>query len=220
MAGKRTYGDSCGIARALDLVGERWALLVVRELLLGPKRFTDLRAGLPNLGPDVLTQRLRELEDAGVVARRKLDPPAGAWVYELTERGRELEPIVIALGRWGSLAPFPPGEMRIGVDSTVLALKTLFDVEAARGFDATVELRLDGQRFSVRVANGELEVARGAAESSDAAIEAQPETLAALLWSGMSLADAQRSGAVAVEGRKATLGRFLRLFPLPARMAG
>ena len=121
MTGKRTYGDSCGIARALDLVGERWALLVVRELLLGPKRFTDLRAGLPNLGPDVLTQRLRELTDSGLVERRKLDPPAGSWVYELTDRGRELEPVVIALGRWGSVAPMPPGEMRIGVDSTILA---------------------------------------------------------------------------------------------------
>ena len=137
MAGKRTYGDSCGIARALDLVGERWALLVVRELLLGPKRFTDLRSGLPSLSPDVLTQRLRELEDGGVVARRKLDPPAGSWVYELTERGRELEPVVIALGRWGSVAPMPPGDMRIGVDSTVLALKTLFDPAAAADRDAT-----------------------------------------------------------------------------------
>src|SRR5882724_9674006 len=102
MAGKRSYGDPCGIARALDLVGERWALLVVRELVLGPKRFTDLRAGLPNLSPDVLAQRLRELERAGVALRRKLPPPAGSWVYELTDWGRELEPVVLALGRWGS----------------------------------------------------------------------------------------------------------------------
>src|SRR3954452_10567314 len=104
MAGKRTYGDRCGIARALDAVGERWALLVVRELLLGPKRFTDLRAGLPTLGPDVLAQRLRDLEAAGIVARRTLPPPAGSRVYELTERGQELEPVLLALGRWGSRA--------------------------------------------------------------------------------------------------------------------
>src|SRR3954470_1070788 len=110
MATKRTYGDRCGVARALDLVGERWALLVVRELLLGPKRFTGLRAGLPHVGPDVLAQRLRDLEAAGVVARRALRPPAGARVYELTPRGRELEPVVLALGRWGSVAPFPEGE--------------------------------------------------------------------------------------------------------------
>src|SRR6266700_1804746 len=99
MAAKRTYSDPCGIARALDLLGERWALLVVRELVLGPKRFTDLRAGLSNLSPDVLAQRLRDLERDGVVRRRKLPPPAGSRVYELTGWGRELEPILLALGR-------------------------------------------------------------------------------------------------------------------------
>jgi DNA-binding HxlR family transcriptional regulator len=217
MTGRRTYGDSCGIARALDIVGERWALLVVRELLLGPKRFTDLRAGLPSLSPDVLTQRLRELTDSGVVARRKLDPPGGSWVYELTERGRELEPVVIGLGRWGSIAPFPPGEMRIGVDSTILALKTLFDVEAAADVNASVELRLDGQRFAVGIANGELEVNRGAADSPHAVIETDPGTLTGLLWSGVGLAEAERAGTVAVEGSRATVGRFMRLFPLPER---
>src|SRR5207248_7286064 len=102
MATTRTYGDGCAIARALDLVGERWALLVVRELLLGPKRFTDLRSGLPNASPNVLSERLRELEEAGVLRRRKLPPPAAAWVYELTAWGRDLEPVVTALGRWGS----------------------------------------------------------------------------------------------------------------------
>src|SRR6478752_5733043 len=107
MATKRSYGEACRFAHALDLVGERWALLVVRELMLGPKRFTDLRAGLPQLSPDVLAQRLRELEQAGIVSRRKLAPPAGARIYELTERGRELEAVVIQLGRWGSSAPFP-----------------------------------------------------------------------------------------------------------------
>src|SRR5882762_3594468 len=97
-ATKRTYGDRCGVARALDLVGERWALLVVRELLLGPKRFTDLRAGLPHVSPDILAQRLRELEDTGIVRRGTLPPPAASRIYELTERGHELEPLVIALG--------------------------------------------------------------------------------------------------------------------------
>src|SRR5436190_22448972 len=107
---KRTYGDRCGVARALDVVGERWALLVVRELLLGPKRFTDLRAGLPHVGPDVLAQRLRELEAARILERRTLAPPAASRVYELTERGRALEAVVLELGRWGSVAPFPDGD--------------------------------------------------------------------------------------------------------------
>src|SRR6202163_1266991 len=136
---KRTYADPCGIARALDLVGERWALLVVRELVLGPKRFTDLRAGLPNLSPDVLAQRLRELEQAGIVRRRKLPPPAGSRVYELTEWGSELEPVVIALGRWGSRAPFPPGDAQLGVDAMMLALQTVFDPSAADGLSASYE---------------------------------------------------------------------------------
>src|SRR3954452_21679463 len=98
MASKRTYGDGCGIAHALDLVGERWALLVVRELLLGPKRFTDLRDGLPNVSPNVLAQRLRELEDGAIVRRRKLPPPAASSIYELTEWGQELKPIALSLG--------------------------------------------------------------------------------------------------------------------------
>src|ERR1700755_1009188 len=97
----RTYGDRCGVARALDAIGERWALLVIRELLLGPKRFTDLRAGLPHVGPDVLSQRLRAPEASGLVARRTLAAPAGSRVYELTERGRALEPVILELGRFG-----------------------------------------------------------------------------------------------------------------------
>src|SRR6201989_2196893 len=105
----RTYGDRCGIARALDVVGERWARVGVRARLLAPKRFTDLRAGLPHVGPDMLAQRLRELEAAGIVRRATLPPPAASKVYELTARGAELEPVVLALGRWGSAAPVPDG---------------------------------------------------------------------------------------------------------------
>src|SRR6185437_13510559 len=101
----RSYDDPCGLARALDLVGERWALLVVRELLLGPKRFADLRRGLPGLSQNVLAQRLRELEEGGVVTRRRLEPPASTWAYDLTERGRALEPALVALSTWGSRTP-------------------------------------------------------------------------------------------------------------------
>src|SRR3954464_16003618 len=106
----RTYGDGCGIAHGLDLIGERWALLVVRELLLGPKRFTDLRAGLPNVSPNVLAQRLRALERVGVVRRRKLPPPAASRVYVLTDWGEDLEPVITQLGRWGARPPLRPGD--------------------------------------------------------------------------------------------------------------
>jgi DNA-binding HxlR family transcriptional regulator len=215
MATKRTYGDRCGVARALDVVGERWALLVVRELLLGPKRFTDLRAGLPNLSPDVLSQRLRELEQAGLLRRRKLAPPAGARVYELTARGLALEPVVLELGRWGSEAPFPAAEGAFGADSLVIALKTRFDARAADGLDVSIELRLGDDGFRSRVAGGRFEIARGAAEAPDARIESDPGTLAAVLWHGRPLAEALRTGDVEIEGSQPAVKRFLRVFPAP-----
>jgi DNA-binding HxlR family transcriptional regulator len=213
---KRTYGDRCGVARALDIAGERWALLVVRELLLGPKRFTDLRAGLPHVGPDILAQRLRELEQSGIVHRGTLPPPAGSRVYELTGRGRELEPVVLALGRFGSVAPVPPGEAEIGVDAVVIALKSLFDPARAEGRAESYELRLGEQRFRVDVADGRIEIARGSALAPDAAIETDPGTLASVLWHGRKLDAARRAGDVAIEGDRRAATRFLGLFPLPA----
>jgi DNA-binding HxlR family transcriptional regulator len=215
MTSKRTYGDRCGIARALDLVGERWALLVVRELLLGPKRFTDLRAGLPHVGPDVLAQRLRDLEQSGLVRRGTLPPPAGSRIYELTERGRELEPVVIALGRFGSVAPFPPGEAGIGVDAVVIALKSLFAPAAADGMAASYELRLGEQPFRLDVADGRIEIARGSAPAPDATLETDPGTLASVLWHGRKLDEARRAGDLAIAGDRTAVTRLLALFPLP-----
>src|SRR4051812_42689196 len=202
----RTYGDRCGVARALDLVGERWALLVVRELLLGPKRFTDLRAGLPHVSADVLAQRLRELEEADVLRRGTLPPPAGSRIYELTERGRALEPVVLALGRWGSAAPVPPGEPGMSEDALVIALKTMFDPGAARGLAKRYELRLGRQRFRVDVADRRLDAARGAAEDADATIEADVGTLATVLWHGGA------PGDLTTTGDARAVKRFLRLF--------
>jgi DNA-binding HxlR family transcriptional regulator len=211
MSTKRSYGDPCGIARALDLVGERWALLVVRELLLGPKRFTDLRAGLPHVSADVLSQRVRELEQAGVVRRAKLPPPAGSRVYELTAWGKELEPVVISLGRWGSRGPFPDTDMPLGADSLVIALKTLFDRSLADGHDSQIELVLGEDRFRANVAGGELEITRGSAQRPRARIQSDPPTLAAALWHGRSLDD----GGIVIDGDRAVAERFLALFPAP-----
>lgn len=211
MAGKRSYGDPCGVARALDLVGERWALLVVRELLLGPKRFTDLRAGLAHLSADVLSQRLRELEEAGVVQRSKLPPPAGSRVYELTAWGKELEPVVISLGRWGSRGPFPDTDMPLGADALMIALKTLFDPGLASGDDELIEIVLGEDRFRARVADGRLDIVRGAAEQSHARIATDPPTLAAVLWHGRSTGN----GGVEIDGDRKAAERFLRLFPAP-----
>jgi DNA-binding HxlR family transcriptional regulator len=214
MAGKRSYNDRCGVARALDVVGERWALLVVRELLLGPKRFTDLRAGLPGVSPDVLTQRLKELEEAGVVERGKLPPPAASRVYQLTERGEELEPILIQLGRWGSATPIPAGDPQMNADALLLALKTLFSPGRAGDRSLGMALRLDGEDYGVHIAHGGIYTRRGPAAHFDAAIETDPGTLAQVLWHGRSLAKAERSGHVKVSGSRQAVKRFLGLFPL------
>jgi DNA-binding HxlR family transcriptional regulator len=213
MADKRSYGDSCGIARALDLVGERWALLVVRELVLGPKRFTDLRVGLPGCSPDVLAQRLRDLEQVGVVGRRTLPPPVSARVYELTEWGRELEPVLLSLGRWGSRSPLPPEPPALGIDAVVVALKTMFDPHRAGSAEATYQLRLGEQAFVVRVSAGKLELRRGEAESPAATLQTDPGTLAALLWHGHSEREASAAGTLRIEGSKREARRFLRMFP-------
>ena len=215
MATMRTYCDGCAAAHALDLVGERWALLVVRELLLGPKRFTDLRAGLPNVSPNALAQRLRELERAGVVQRRKLAPPAASRVYELTDWGLELEPVITQLGRWGARSPSRPRDATLGVDSLILSFRTMFDPRAAVGLSASYELHLDEDVFRVAVSDGRFEVARGEAEQPDATIEAGSATLATLVYEGRPLAEALRSGDLRIEGDESAVERFLTLFPLP-----
>ena len=215
MATKRSYGDACRFAYALDLVGERWALLVVRELLLGPKRFTDLRRGLPNASPNILSERLRELDQAGVLHRRKLPPPAGSWVYELTPWGKELEPIVTRLGAWGARSPLPPEHREIGSDSIVLALRSLFDPAAAGELEASYELRLGGESFHIDVDAGELELGRGPVGEPAMAIETDPGTLAALLTGQLPLKQALETGAARIEGTKKEARRFLSLFPMP-----
>ncbi len=215
MATTRTYDDGCAAAHALDLVGERWALLVVRELLLGPKRFTDLRSGLPHASPNVLAQRLRDLEAAGVVRRGKLPPPAASKIYELTEWGRDLEPVIIALGRWGVRSPTKPPDAELGVDSLILSFRTMFDPDRAEGLDARYEFRLGEDRFRAEVAGGRLEIERGVASGSDVTVEADAGTLAALVYGELELDDALGSGDLRIEGDRVMVERFLALFPLP-----
>jgi len=216
MAGKRSYEDACGAAHALDLVGERWALLVVRELVFGPKRFTDLRAGLPGISPNVLTQRLEELEQASILRRHKLPPPAAAWVYELTDWGLELEPVIMALGRWGSRSPARPAQMPpISTDSLVMSFKTMFDPAVAAGLDGRVQLVIGESRFRLEFKRGKLELQRGSFDTPDATLEALPDALAGVVYGGYKLADAVRAGDVRADGDKQLIKRFLGLFPLP-----
>jgi DNA-binding HxlR family transcriptional regulator/putative sterol carrier protein len=215
MAMKRTYEDACRFAHALDLVGERWALLVVRELILGPKRFTDLRAGLPHASPNVLAQRLRELEEAGVIRRRRLAPPAASKVYELTEWGQELEPVVTQLGHWGARAPTPPRAKRTGPDAIVLALRAHFDPERIRGVSTAYELRLGEDRYTIGLADGRLDLARGGADQPDTVIESDTPTFAQLISGERTPAEALRAGDVKIDGGRQALERFLGYFPMP-----
>lgn len=203
------------MAHALDLIGERWALLIVRELLLGPKRFTDLRAGMPGASADILTQRLRELMDAGVVRQTKLPPPAGSMVYELTDWGAELEPVVTHLGRWGSRSPSMNHDAARSVDSLVLSLRALFDHQGAQGFSATIGLRLGEHSFSLTIGDGELHLTRGGAEAPTATLVTDPRTLAAVIYGGRPLEDALRTGDAAVTGKTTAVARFLPLIRLP-----
>ncbi len=221
MSGKRCYGDACGIARALDTVGERWALMVVRELMLGPKRFTDLRAALPHVSPDVLTQRLRDLEEKGVTARRTLPPPAASKVYELTAAGRELEPVLVALGRWGGTYAAPPAEgMCMSFDSHILSMTTLFDPELAGDFEARVNLALDeGREFAAEVALGRFEIEHGAHPEPDATIRSSARTLIDVLHGRLELDDAIDAGELEIEGHELTATHFTSLFPIPEPIA-
>lgn len=220
---ERSYGQFCGLARALDLVGERWALLIVRDLLVGPKRFTDLRRGLPRIPTNILTARLKELEQAGVVARRVLPRPAGSVVYDLTEYGRDLEDVVLSLGRWGarSLGLPRPGEI-ITPDSMVVALRAMFRAEAAAAVTAAFELRLGEVVFHARVEAGRLTAGAGPLASPDLVIVAGPG-IRALFAGEISPADAIRSGEVALVGDPTLLDTFAAIFrldPSPAVAVG
>ena len=209
MARTRTKLDGCGIAHASDLLGQRWAMLVIRELLLGPKRFTDLRAGIPDISPNVLGQRLRELEEAGILGRRKLAPPAAAQVYELTEWGRDLEPAVLALGRWASRSPGFPLGAPMGRDSLVLALKTAFQPKKAGGLDATYELWLGEIPFSIHV-DGGFDAKHGEAGDPDATLRSDPDTLAGIVFGGRPLGKAIDSGEVEVDGSRRAVNALFR----------
>lgn len=216
MSRKRSYDDGCAAAHALDLIGERWALLVVRELLLGPKRFTDLRTGLPGVSPNVLTQRLHELEQVGVVRRRRLPPPAGSRVYELTDWGLELEPIISSLGRWGARSPVMDRAAALSVNSLVLSLRTMFVPQAAEGVKATYELRFGDDRFHAEVDGDRFEIVHGGADRPDAVIESDPCTLSSVIYDGRDLDEAVRSGRLTFHGDRSAVELFPSLFSLPA----
>jgi DNA-binding HxlR family transcriptional regulator len=215
MATTRTYEDSCGVAHGLDLVGERWALLVVRELMLGAKRFGDLKADLPGISANVLTHRLVELERAGLVTRRKLPKPAGVWVYELTDWARELEPVMQLLGRWAARDPNHRKDLHFGVTSLILSLRTNFDAALSDGISLTIDVRPNDESYIARVARRKLTITPGAAVDPDATISGEPRMFAAVVYGGRPLADAIATSDLQVSGDLAAAERFLSLYTLP-----
>lgn len=212
MSTTRSYEDPCGIARSLDAVGERWALLVVRELMFGPKRFQQLRSGLHGISPNVLSQRLRDLEGAGVLRRSQMEPPASVEIYELTPRGQALKPILLELGRWGSHVPITTSE-QLSLSGFLLALETLFEPAAA--VDATFALRVDNLWVSVTVDGGHLGIARGPTERPTVAFDTDLATIRSIAFGRETLARAEHDGRLKISGSRRAASRFTRMFPLP-----
>ncbi|MFI0449466.1 winged helix-turn-helix transcriptional regulator [Actinomadura sp. 6N118] len=207
MPTSRSYRDSCGIARALDVVGERWALLVVRELLFTPQRFSELRRALPHVSSNLLADRLRELEHNGVIRRRQA-PAEGPRVYELTERGRKLEPILLALGDWGIDAPQPPPPTALSATSVLIFLRGAARPDPAAP-PTTCRLELDGRAWTVRLASGRVEVQPGEPATAAASLRADPKALSALLTDPATLATACADGSVAVVGDLSAIDQLL-----------
>jgi DNA-binding HxlR family transcriptional regulator len=208
----RSYDDPCGTARALDVIGERWALLVVREVLLGPKRFGQLRSGLYGISPNVLSQRLRELEDDGIVRRAVLPPPASVTVYELTERGHAFEPVLIELGRWGSRLAIA-SDNELTADALLLAFKTVYVPPGER---LSYALQIGAEWFGVVTDPNRLDVTRAQPSEPDAILSGDVATLRSYGFGRTPLADLERGGNLRVGGSRAAARRFPRLFKVPA----
>ncbi len=213
MPATRRYDDPCGIARALDVVGDRWALLVVRELIFGPKRFVQLRSGLRGVSPNVLSQRLRDLEEAGIVRREVLDPPASVAVYELTSRGQALEPVLLELGRWGSREPVTAGA-EMSVNALLLALKTVFDPAVAA--DATFALLVEGEWFRVTVAGQSIDIVPGRTAEPTVTLVTDIPTLRAVAFGREPVTAAELDGRLIITGDRYAAERFARMFAVPA----
>ena len=210
----RQYGDACGISRALNLVGDRWSLLVVRELLYGQKRFTDLRSALAGVSPNVLTQRLGELVDRGIVQRRRPTPFAAIEIYGLTEVGQKLEAVLLALGHWGSrVAPPSPGS-QLSTESLLLAMKSTRR-PGSRAPSGEYELDIDGDMVTAAVSDDELKFRRGPSSEPVGRISAGGGTLRAVIFADRTVAGALRSRDLRFTGDSAALTAYLSMFERP-----
>ena len=214
----KRFDQYCPVAHAIGLVGERWTLLIVRELIHGPKRYTDLQDGLRGIGTNILAARLRELEAHGIVSKRRLPAPAASTVYELTEYGAELEEVVYALARWGARTLGPPGpDDELYPEWGVNACSALFSPEAARGLTETYVLRVDGDVFSVRLRNGSMHASAGAVQDAVVEITMDMATFFRLTGGEVTAAEALEQGLVTVEGDREAFGRCFEVLSMAPR---
>lgn len=209
----RQYNDPCGLARALNLVGERWALLIVRELLLGPKRFSDLREGLSGISPNVLSQRLTSLVDRGIVEQNQLGPPTNANVYRLTTVGKQLDPALLALAHWGSRAVAPSGG-ELSVDALLLAMRTTANLERPHR-PGMYQLLLEDDAITVDVAEDGLSMKRQTVDQPVATVTMPPAVLRAVMFGDRTLHDTIQAGEATVTGSLDDAESFLGLFERP-----
>ncbi|KQX07753.1 MULTISPECIES: winged helix-turn-helix transcriptional regulator [unclassified Leifsonia] len=214
---ERSYADECGAALALDAVGERWALLIVRELMFGPKRFADLRLGLPQASQNVLSQRLKELEGAGVIQRVKLGPPARAQVYELTSAGVALEPAVVALAQWGARLDVHHGS-KMSADSLALLLKALY--RPAGPSAVSVALQLGDDEFAIHLDSDAIQIKRGAAREPDAVLRGTVQSWWDVLFGSVDVDASLDTGVIEITGDRAAADQFLESFPAPGIFTG
>lgn len=211
MSRRRRYDQACSLAGALDRIGERWSLLIVRELLLGPQRFSDLARGVGGAPTDVLTKRLREMEADGIIRRRELGPPASATVYELTELGRELDAPLLALGRWGM--NFFAVEEVSALESSWLPNSLRVLLQPPPEVSMTVQLLSEGRPFMLRIDGGGVTAERGEAHEPDLTLEGSPRDVLAVLVAGDDAVTDVR-----VEGDRAALESLRKMIVLPERL--
>ncbi len=215
---KRWYDDACGTALALELVGERWSLLIVRELMFGPRRFTELRGGLPGISANVLTQRLAGLEMVGIVRRRKLPPPASVQVYELTQWGYEAEEALSVLGRWAVRSPLHDPTLPLSPASLMMSFRTMIDRTAAAKVPMTIGFRLGADTFVAEVGADGIAICRDE-PAGDVVFDSDPSTVVALVYGKQPFAEAEAAGALRLSGNRAAAERFVTLFSLPEKVA-
>ncbi|QIK78965.1 helix-turn-helix transcriptional regulator [Sphingomonas piscis] len=209
---KRQYDDACGLAHALDLIGERWALLVLRELAYGARRFSELKADLPGISANVLTQRLTDLEVRGLVRRTKLPPPASVQVYEATPWGLEAAPLIRALGKWAARSPWHDTSLSFSPISAMMSMETMFDADRAGDLAMTLSFVLNGTAFAAEVRDGEFRAWRGVAPASDVKFEGEPRMLAGILYGGAPFE------VMSVTGDLTLAARFADIFELPPKV--